>query len=605
MNTTQTKALLLVAALLAAFILMFEFRDSGADPAAAEIPRLFRNLRPADVTAVEFTRTNLSLRAARSNGVWSLSAPIRYPAHAIPIEGLLDVCARIKPQALIPAAQVKSAAEFGLATPQAVFKFQAGGATHELRVGNRSPVGNQVYVQVSGDTGVAALDATLLEILPRSADDWRDRRLLSPGPGAFDRLRLRSGTRDLVFERDATNGLWRITSPPPAKRADTPLVTQLLRDLQEWAVQAFVTDDPKADLEPFGLATPQAELAFSRGTNDVLGVQFGLGPTNAPDLLFARRLAHTNIVLVPRPLLDKLRAPYWEWCDAHMVDSLAPTSFDTLEVTGPDGFLAQRQTNHSWRILSPTNLAADTEAIESLLARLASLEAISLAKEVVTDFKVFGLDPPQRRVALLRSTTNAAGTPANALVAAVDFGLNEMEGAARTDRVFARRHDENFVYTVRMQDLERTPLELWKVRDRQVWDFTTAQVARLEVTFQGRERKLQRVSAQQWKADGEALDPNISAAIEETAHRLGTLRVDSWFARGTQQLIARGFAAKAYKVNVILLVNGQERLQSLAFGPMTPKGPLAAVMLDGQPVLFIFPTTLYAGFIQRYLVVPE
>lgn len=605
MNTTQTKTLLLIAALLAAFILIYEFRDTGTGAKPTDAGKLFTHLRPADVSGVELTRTNLTLRAARTNGAWTLSEPVRYPAHATPIEGLLDVCARINPQFSIAASQVTSLAEYGLATPQAVFKFHAGATTRELRIGNRSPVGNQVYVQAGSNAPVVALDATLLELLPRSADDWRDRRLLSLGGAGFDRLRLRFGVRDLVFQRDATNNLWRITSPPPAKRADTPLVAQLLKDLQEWPVQAFITDDPKAELDALGLAMPEAELAFGSGTNDLLVVQFGRGPTNAPDLLFARRLAHTNIVAVPRPLLDKLRAPYWEWCDAHLFDSLPPMSFDTLEVAGPGGFLARRQTNDSWRILSPTNIAADADAMQSLFSRLGSLEAIELAKEVVTDFRVFGLDPPLRRVAFLRSGTNAAGAPTNFPVAAVDLGLNELEREVRTERVFARRHDENFVYTVRQLDLDRTPLEFWKVRDRQVWNFNTAQVTGLDVTFQGRPRKLTRTAANQWSADGQPLNQEAAAALEETAHRLGTLRVEKWMARGQHELTGRGFVAKAHQVNVNLVVDGQPRLQSLAFGPMTPTGPLAAVTLDGQPVIFVFPNALYAGFIQRYLVVPE
>jgi hypothetical protein len=603
-NTTQTRTLLVVAALLAAFIVMFELDDPAPQPDAGLPERLFPAFLPGDVTSLELTRTNLAVHAQRTNAAWLLTAPVKYPAHPTPIEGLLRVCAQLRPQMRLPSAAGDGLKQFGLDAPQAVFAFRAGAVQHELRIGNRSPVGNQVYVQVRSVPGIAAVDATLLEILPRSADDWRERVLLQPGATAFDGLRVRVGTRNLVFDRDPTNHVWRIPNPPPAKRADTPRVEQLLKDLQTWPVQAFLSDDPRADLASFGLAAPGAELAFTRGSNDVLVVQFGLSPTNAPDLVFARRLAHTNVVAVPRALLDRLGAPYWDWCDAHLVDSLPPTSYDLLEVRGADGFLAQRSTNDTWRILSPTNIAADPEAMQDLLARLASLQAVELAKEVVTDFKSFGLDPPLRRIAFLRSSTNAAGAPTNLPVAHLDIGFNELQGTNRTENMFARRHDENFAYTVHGLEVERMPMAFWQVRDKQVWSFQTSQVLSLDVTYQGRPLKLARESPKVWKAGDAALDEAVSAALEETAQRLGSLRADRWVGRGAAELQRRNFIAGQHKINVTFTDGGGTNLVSLAFGPMSPRGPLAAVNLDGQPVVFVFPSRIYAEFILRYLVVP-
>ncbi len=605
MNTTQTRTLLVVAALLAAFIVMFELGNSDTKPGADLPERLFPAFLPADVTHVELARTNLSIRAGRTNAAWMLTSPVNYPAHATPIEGLLRVCAQLRPQSRIPTAPAEALDQFGLATPQAVLTFRAGSFTHELRVGHRSPVGNQVYVQVKSVPGIAAVDATLVEILPRTAEDWRERVLMQPVAGSFDGLRARIGARDLVFQRNPTNNVWRITSPPPAKRADTPRVEQLLKDLQDWSVNAFLTDDARADLTPFGLVAPEAELAFTRGTNDVLVVQFGRSPTNAPDFVFARRLAHTNVVAVPRQLLDRLGAPYWDWCDAHLVDSLPPTSYDTIEVRAVDGFVAQRSTNDTWRILSPTNIAADTEAMQDLLSRLASLQAVELAKEVVTDFKSFGLDPPLRRVAFLRSATNAAGMPTNVPVAHLDLGFHELQGTNRTERMFARRHDENFAYAVHGLDVERLPLAFWQVRDLQVWNFSPTQVLTMEVTYRGRPLLLARESPKLWKAGSTALDEAVSAALEETAHRLGSLRADRWIARGAVELQRRNFIVGHHKINVRFTEGGRTNFVSLAFGPIVTRGPLAAVTLDGQPTIFVFPSRVYAEFIQRYLVVPE
>mgnify|MGYP003340733050 FL=1 len=164
---------------------------------------LVPQLRPASVTRVEFTRSNLTFRAERAAGQWRLTAPLAYPAHDLALNALLDVCSRLRPQLVIGAPQAKSPADFGLAPPQATVLFLQGGAPVELRIGSRTPVNNQLYVQVAGTSHIAVTDAKLLDLLPKTADDWRDRRLLSLAGVKFDRLRVRTGTRDLVMQREA------------------------------------------------------------------------------------------------------------------------------------------------------------------------------------------------------------------------------------------------------------------------------------------------------------------------------------------------------------------------------------------------------------------
>ncbi|MBI3878128.1 MAG: hypothetical protein HY300_19565, partial [Verrucomicrobia bacterium] len=93
--------------------------------------------------------------------------------------------------------------------------------------------------------------------------------------------------------------------------------------------------------------------------------------------------------------------------------------------------------------------------------------------------------------------------------------------------------------------------------------------------------------------------------LDEAMQRLGSLRTERWVARGELELVRYNFVPGAHKINVELNVDGKLQTLSLAFGPTTPRGPLATVYLDGQPVVFLFPALLYAEFIQNYFTVPE
>src|SRR5262249_47531910 len=158
--------------------------------------------------------------------------------------------------------------------------------------------------------------------LPRTADDWRDPALVNLEGLAVDRIEVRSAARGFAIQFDATNNAVYLSKPTPA-RADRAKVEALLRKLQAGRVIEFVTDNPRADLEPYGLQAPEAEIAFGQGTNDLVVVQFGKSPTNDAAQVYARRLSQTNVVLVPKALLQALQTPHTELRDRRLLSFAA------------------------------------------------------------------------------------------------------------------------------------------------------------------------------------------------------------------------------------------------------------------------------------------
>lgn len=207
----------------------------------------------------------------------------------------------------------------------------------------------------------------------------------------FDRLNLlRAGARELRFQRNPTNNQWRVVAPTPPRRANAAQIEELLATLMRWPVQEFVSDRPDADLEPYGLAKPETEVAFGVGTNDALVVQFGRSPTNQPGLVYARNLTTTNVVLVSAELLAQLRAPVWDFSEHRLLDPLSAGQFDLIEVRGRETFTLRRQTNATnnagWVADNPARTPADPQLMQSFLLNLETLEARELEKEVVTDY---------------------------------------------------------------------------------------------------------------------------------------------------------------------------------------------------------------------------
>lgn len=588
MNWKSTWLLLGLAGLMLAFIFFYERHLQTGPP----MPQRLFSFKSVEVTNIQLRLTNqLALRAERvgNTPLWSLTVPIVYPAQPHAIQLLLRTLETSIPQTEIAqkelAASKRTVAEFGLDVPQATLTLQHNGQRTEVLFGSKTPTGTGVYVQVLNQSAIYVLGAELVDLLPRGHTDWRDPMLFSSTGFQMNRIEVRTAGRGFTLDLiDATNQVFLLTKPTVA-RADPAKVQSFLRDLITSQVTRFITDNPRVDLEAYGLQPPEAELLFLEGTNEQFTVQFGKAPPNDSTNVYARRLATTNIVLVPRSVLELVQVPHSDLRDLHLM-GFAPASVDAIEVIGAESFTVRRQTNGSWMITEPKLESADTNAVLDWLKQMAYMEG-AVEKEVVTDFSSpYGLSTPPRRYLVKASGTNSAGGATNRILAQLDLGKVSPE-----KRVYARRPDETTVYSVASSDIARLPYSAWQLRDRQVWSFTTNQVDQVRIRRRlangVQTRTIRRTGAASWY-DGEAELPN-SAAIEETIYRVGQLRAAVWVARGEEKKAELGFTETGNRITIELRNGDKPRTLVLEFStqmlPQAP-APYAAATVDGQTWIF-------------------
>jgi hypothetical protein len=602
MNWKQTWVLVGIAAALAAFILLFErrLRSTSTDGAPPVRPV---SLRAAEVTNVQLRLTNqLIARVERAAGdaPWQVTVPIAYPAHGPAIDWLLLSLEAANSVTFIPpeelARERRSMSDFGLEPPRATLTLQHRGQRTELNLGARTPAGEGVYLQMAGERGIHVVPAELFDRLPRSFNDWRDTALVSLDGVAFNRMEVRSPARGFAVEVDQPSKSFRLTKPSPA-RADGAKLDALWRKVFTAHVHGFVSDNPRTDPEPFGLQPPEAELVFGAGTNDLVVVQFGKSPTNDPSVVYARRLTHTNIVLAPRAVLEAVLTPHADLRDRRLM-TFDPAQAEILEVTGPGAFTLRRQTNGAWALGDTAGTLADTELVLESLVQMLRLEG-NVEKDFVTDFAtLYGLAPPAMQFFVKAAATNAAGSPTNRVLAQLDLG-------ARADgKVFARRPDEQSVYSLPVTEADRLPVGAWQLRDRRVWSFNTNQVARVKVRQRGYEREMIRNGPAAWSfAEGSQGVLN-DFAVEEAMHRLGQLRAGRWVARSAAARPLHGFRDDGHKITIELKNGARPSVLTLEFGGPSPlQIPYALAELDGEAWVFEFPVPLYFDIV-RYLSNP-
>ncbi|MEI6779976.1 MAG: DUF4340 domain-containing protein [Verrucomicrobiota bacterium] len=596
MNSRNTLRWIIVAVALVLFILVHHryLQKTSSGPT-----KVLPNLKAAAVTSIQVRPgAQLEIRAERTNGTWQLTEPMAYPAQVVSIEKLLAELERLTPAPYLTARELrdrpKAEEEYGLAAPLASIIIEQPGYSSRLRVGAKTAPGDQVFLQVVGVEGVYVVDADFLKYLPRTADSWRDTALISLNGQAFDRLAVTNATKIFELRRDAADKAWRMVYPLQA-RANNAKAEEALQMLQSIRVAQFVPDDPKAELETYGLQPPELEVALSQGTNIVARLQFGKSPTNDTRLVYARRLGANTIVAVRKDLLALWYAQVNDFRDPFLITWSTPAA--VIDVRGQDSFSLQQQTNNTWRVL-PQDFPADAALVRDLLTALSGLQIVEFYSDVATppELPALGLAPPAQQYILRSATTNSPAGPTNAIIVEVDFGTN------RGEKVFTRRSDESFVYAVKYADFQRLPMASGEMRERRIWNLSTNDVTGATIRQQGRVIQIVRNGPHDWSlaAGSQGTIKNV-LAVEEGVRGLCQLTAVAWIARGDQYRARYGFTDNGHRIT-LELKNGDP--VSVEFsGQASPNSPYAAVTLEGQLWIFQFPTWLY-DYAQRYLSVP-
>ncbi len=601
MNWRTTQWLLGGALALALFILLFERHTPSTTRRRAEAARLLPGLDPRGINRLEIRLgTNRPVILERGTNTWFFRAPLLYPARAEPVDRFLQRLAEAPVRAHIPAGEVlrqtNALAAYGLAPPALSLRLDGAPGPLTLLWSRPASVGAQVFVQIVGRDGLEVVDAALPAALPASFDAWRDPTLVDLSRLAFDRLEVRPLTNGFEAVRDPATRVWTLSKPLPL-RANQALLEHLLQQLELLRVVGFAADPPVSDAERFGLAPPQRELIFARGTNEVLSLRLGRPPAEQPDLLPVWLSTYSNVVLVPGAPLRPWFDGFTNFCDRRLL-IFELEQVRRLEVRADEAFAVERGPGEDWRIVEPYSAPADRVLVLEALSEMAGLEFLGFAREVATDFAPYGLDPPRRQYLLRGARTSAAETAAPVL-ARVDYGL------PADHRFYARRSLENSV--VLALDPVRLPRAAFELRDRRLWNVSTNDLTAIVVRAQGRERKLVRLGPMQWAAAESSGPPPNPVTLEEAAYRLGQLLAERWTAQGAEALPRYGIGPGAHEIVLEVRGAAPEPPYRVRFGRQAASGrTYAAVTLPEPPgtVIFECPASIYA-FVQSDLSLPE
>jgi hypothetical protein len=591
MNSKHTLTWFVIAVALFTFIFIYEYFQRMAVPESLEI---LPGLHPLAVTSVQVFPNNApEISVARTNDTWFLTQPMIYPAQKTAVDGLLDAVQKLKAALRISPAEIgqthNANAEYGFDTPQISLVIQSGDDRREILVGNKTTPGDQVFLRVVGEEGVFVTDIGWLQFIPQSANDWRDSALVNPVNNC-DSITLTNGAKIIELHANPANHLWQMTRPLVA-RANSDYIAGALQGLQSARVTQFISDNPNADLTAFGLQPASLDLWLSSASNVVAAVHIGKDSTNDTTQVFARREGWNTIVTTPKQPLSPWFGTVNDFRDPYLLELTAPVAEVEMLGPGTNHYVLQRLATNAWQIAGE-KFPVDAAYVQSFIQWLANMHVSEFVKDVVTpaDLPAYGLAPPARQI-IFRSAIGDT----NAVIAQLLFG------GVHTNEVFVRRADENFIYAITPEDFSRLPEgPPWQFRDRGIWNFSENDIAQITVRQNGKLLQMVRNGPNQWSLAAGSQGVINPPAIEEVAHDLGTMAAVAWWARGVDNPADYGLKPDNLSITVTLK-SGQS--DTVDFGtPLSGQTSLAAVTLDGERWVFIFPPALYQ-LIMSYLAI--
>jgi hypothetical protein len=208
---------------------------------SADVKKL--TITPADGKKIIFVRDQMN---------WKITEPIAAPAEAGTVNTLLDE---------LVAMQSTNTTEVsdgsGLKSPRYVVDLDADGKVTTVSIGDKSTVGDRLYVQVKGNPKADLVSSSLLQSLDKPLEEFRDKQLITLAMPQVKYVAIQQPSGKL--EASEIDGKWQVTSPTTMP-GDEAAITDLIGEITRLRATEFVPGSPTTPL--YGLRGGADETTF-------------------------------------------------------------------------------------------------------------------------------------------------------------------------------------------------------------------------------------------------------------------------------------------------------------------------------------------------------
>jgi hypothetical protein len=355
-----------------------------------------------------------------------------------------------------------------------------------------------------------ALLAVVLFLKPK-AKEGAEARLLDLKPDDIQKISLKKGAEDLVFERN-DKGEWDIASPLAAK-ADTYEVNRLAEDLSSLKIEKVV-EAQAADRDRAGYGIPQTVVSlWLKGKPQPTVLEVG-SENPLDNTLYAQLQGDPRIVLLPSLIKGDLDKKLFDFRRKD-VFAFETSQVATIGFQSKDAAWDAAAHGGEWYLEKPVAALARRSQVDGLLTTLSGLRAkdFTVEQRTAQDLKTYGFDKPDFKIDLTLLPAKAA----------LSFLVRKKD-----DKVYVTTSAPGPIVTAEDQlltDLDKKPDEL---REKRLDAINAWEVNGLELTRGALHLAVTRGKAGSWAFASGATGPADDAKVETFIRELSTLEAESF-----------------------------------------------------------------------------
>jgi hypothetical protein len=375
---------LLVAAVVLAGLsgtLYWSNRHKPADTtaASADAPPKILAVNEADITKFDLKKNGAQQVSVERNsaGQWHITAPTPLAADQSAVSSLLGTFSSLNSERVVEE-KASSLAPYGLETPNLeVDLTEKANKMQKLLLGDDTPAGSGMYAKLDGDARVFTIPKFDKTSIDKTANDLRDKRLLTLNPDKISEVDLAAKKQEIAFGRNKDE--WQIVKPKPL-RADSSQVDELVRALTDAKMELGASDDPTKNGSLFATATPvaTAKVTAESGTQE-------LQVRKNKDDYYAKSSAVEGVYKVPSTLGQALDKNLDDFRNKKLFDlgSDDPSNFEIR--TGSKTYLLTKGGEDWW---SGSAKKMDAASVDDLLEKIRELSADKFVDSGFTESQI-------------------------------------------------------------------------------------------------------------------------------------------------------------------------------------------------------------------------
>lgn len=385
----RTIAVLLILAGLGAYVYFIEIKGTEVKERVEKRSKKLVSLPENNISQVRITNAFGEILLRKSGEHWRLAAPVSDAADDSAVNALLSTLISADTKSTVEGAA--DAAVFGLQPPKITIEIEGDGTSEVIKVGKRSPVSQDLYVQRGNEPVIYQATGGLDGSASKNFDEFRAKQVFAFSADAVTAVTLKNAGSALELRRNGAD--WTMKAGGMQQDADDGIANGLAQDLANLRLTKWKSEHATpAELDATGLKSPltSIEVELTDGAKHALQLGKMAGNDQSakvagrPQIIELASWSTKQLLKTPEELRDR------------QLMAFAPNRVDRLVMRTGASEIVIRRAADGWDVSGSVSGKANADRISEILTALTELRANEFKPSTPQTRSAHMLTPPLR-----------------------------------------------------------------------------------------------------------------------------------------------------------------------------------------------------------------